>query len=134
MKTKQEIIQEAYGEELYQELHERHIDPDDGFCKYWHPKFRKLPYQIEMIGNTGIPWRPKSLSGIENNNGWTRIKEDGSNLPKWEGEGDDVSHYWVMFENGDTVVSWNFSLADPSGYTLKPTHYQPIVKPKKPLY
>lgn len=26
-------------------------------------------------------WRPKVLSGLESNNGWTRINDDGSNLP-----------------------------------------------------
>lgn len=75
--------------------------------------------------------RPKSLSGIENNRGWTRIESE-EDLPKKE------TAYWAyndktnhtMYCGYDFELGFRFSL----GHTFKATHYQPIEKPKPPIF
>ena len=80
-KLKQESIKNAYGEYWEQ----CKID-ENGWCDYddW------LNFIGQSIYYDLFDWkmRPKSLFGIDNNNGWIRIEEDGSNLPKQSGE------YW----------------------------------------
>jgi hypothetical protein len=70
--------------------------------------------------------RPKSLSGIENNNGWINI-ESGEDLPK-DGQ------YWTISSNDGQMTTnriwskqWNFNHRYIS-------HYQPIIKPEPPIY
>lgn len=74
-----------------------------------------------------VSWRPKSLKGIENNNGWIKIESE-DDLPK------KGSNCYFILKNG---VSGIFVDLDDSEYlTLRNrgTHYQPIVKPKPPIY
>jgi len=75
--------------------------------------------------------RPRVLIGTSNNNGWTRIEPDGSNLPveggyykigmfldeKWN-EGSEHIHYEVkrLFNTGFC------------------THYRPVTELPKPIY
>lgn len=75
----------------------------------------------------GIQIRPKSLQGIETNNGWIKIESE-EDLPKEEG------HYWVYSENKDILADY-YELNNNS-WNNKPrvTHYQPIEKPKPPIY
>lgn len=71
--------------------------------------------------------RPKSLQGIEDNNGWTRIESE-DDLPKENGM------YHVYYSDG--VISSRFYHAKHNDWLNEPkaTHYQPIVKPKPPIY
>lgn len=69
--------------------------------------------------------RPKSLQGIENNNGWIRIKSDDC-FPN------DNKDYWVI-RNGVIAVE-NIPSSRTVWWINNVTHYQPIEKPLKPLY
>lgn len=74
--------------------------------------------------------RPKSLRGMENNAGWTRIEPDGSNLPE------------RSFTKGWKVCNFNtgeITRVNSNGvrYYFKKgiaTHYKPIQEEPKPLY
>lgn len=72
-------------------------------------------------------WRPKSLRGLETNNGWIKIEQDGSNLPKF-------GYYWV--KNSENGEMYN-STIDPNRREAMVeyfSHYQPIIKPEPPIY
>lgn len=161
MKSKQEVIQEAYlnliGKSnlnlIKDNIHE------DGWCLMFDENdikvtltFKELglsqiiihssTYVIRNIG--GTLWRPKSLSGIENNNGW---QETGYH--HWRG----VKLKKSPFENGEYyeigfmgatdnsfhnqgVKQFNNGFFDEGNYPLKPfpTHFKPISKSANPLY
>lgn len=74
----------------------------------------------------GSWYRPKSLNGLENNNGWIKIESE-LDLPKITG------HYWSY--NGKEVLDDYFEY---NNYWLKRwkfvTYYQPITKPEPPIY
>lgn len=95
-------------------------------------KYFKENYIESKVKKDKLIYRPKSLSGIETNNNWRQIESE-YDLPKENGE------YWVVynqeiihtyFEVGDIRFSQNGR----DFYKGLPSHYQPIVKPKSPIY
>jgi hypothetical protein len=70
-------------------------------------------------------YRPKSLEGIDNNNGWIRIESE-----------DDLPNHKLWFSDGKDV--WQGNLFEMEFFAKRintlATHYQPIVKPKPPIY
>lgn len=127
MKTKQEVIQEAWGD-FYEKA--KHAINSDGWFE--RNKDRDLTllthFDVDDMRFSGLLIRPKVLDGIENNNGWTRIESE-ADLPK-----DDDKEYWIANENGifgfvangwQVVAKWKNGTC---------THYQPIIKPESPIY
>ncbi|MCL1636286.1 hypothetical protein [Elizabethkingia bruuniana] len=100
------------------------IKPTQYSSKYKDCDLLKLTTYVHSI-------RPKSLSGIENNNGWTRIESE-EDLPKEYGP------YHVKYENGQTVSWFNgVDFITLTGRKYKEdaiTHYQPIETPKPPIF
>lgn len=80
---KQEAIRLAYGD--YWEKCKNYIDKN-GWCNVRRKvNFQEITDKLgweTKIGNQYV-WRPKSLSGIEDNNGWTSILSE-EDLPKDE--------------------------------------------------
>ena len=122
--TKQEKIQEAYGK--YWEVVYEYVDKNGWCSAYWKTK---TYFQTEF---TSEKWRPKSLTGIENNNGWIKIESE-ADLPK---EG---MHHSILldsecingYRNYDIIVFYEVN----SKFRKKEiSHYQPIEKPLKPIY
>lgn len=82
-----------------------------------------------------INWRPKSLKGIENNNGWIKIESE-DDLPK------DIINCFVFTQIGifvNTPVIYNpirnvFSDGINFLFWKKFSHYHPIQKPEPPIY
>lgn len=82
--------------------------------------------------------RPKSLSGFHNNNKWTRIEPDGSNLPETS------SKKFKVFYNGsfghikkvpvDFEKSYSTVELGPLFKEGRITHYKPIDEDKPPIY
>lgn len=136
MKTKEEVIREAWGE--YYEIVKDEIN-DNGWYNFFDldctERKRKL-WHFENVLMTqseeGHYIRPKSLKGIENNNRWISIKSE-EDLPKEKGS------YWILSINEDAVSTYfngidfvtHYGAYTPLVHTF---YYQPIIKPKKPLY
>ena len=121
--TKQEKIKEAYGE--YFEKLRNEID-NDGFVNTYNFTFSfNFEYEEKGFGVTHRI-RPKSLAGIEHNNGWVKIESE-DDLPK---ENCDV----FIFANG-RIDQRRFQV-DISHLWINNviTHYQPIIKPKPPIF
>ena len=132
--TKEEKIQEAYGEHYHRIRH--HVN-ENGWVDTQTFSLARKGIEFEQYkkrSNTylGFYNRPKSLQGIENNNGWTKI-ESGDDLPKIKG------NYLVI----DKFLETNPSIAfyDPkaviflmSSWYEKYSHYQLIINPPEPLY
>lgn len=131
--TKEEKIREAYGE---------HFDKikcvldANGWILMTISITREISIEFERQvrvheNNTyGFPTmcvRPKSLQGIENNNGWIKIESE-DDLPKEE--------YELYFVTGsNTNVHQCIYHIGIKEYWLKTfTHYQPIQKPQPPIY
>ncbi len=132
MDSKQEAIQKAYGEhwetiKLYVDengwLNGNSQSNENGYI--WNQM-----YDICEIGHNKI--RPKSLSGIENNNGWIKIESE-DDLPK------ETDTYFFIgritckimkdYFTADSKVN-GFNNCQFNLYS----HYQPIQKPKPPIY
>jgi hypothetical protein len=122
--TKQEKIIEAYGE--HWETVKNHIDENGWIYTCNFIFYCNFKYHEKGFGATHRI-RPKSLAGIEDNNGWIKIESE-DDLPK---KGIDC---FILMPNGKILVSIN--LDDLGFLTLKnrATHYQPIFKPKNPIY
>jgi len=122
--TKEEKIQEAYGE-LYNIL----CPNESGWSKRMlKPEYNEYEdFDIIEVSEYRYSIRPKSLQGIENNNGWIKIESE-DDLPKEE--------YELYFVTGsNTNVHQCIYHIGIKEYWLKTfTHYQPIQKPQPPIY
>ncbi|MCW8311458.1 hypothetical protein K7A41_09505 [Sphingobacterium sp. InxBP1] len=128
MKSKQEVIQEAYGEHWPKV--EKDIIQECYICLI-NERSTLVPWNgILMISHKtdNHLYMPASLKGIETNNGWTRI-EGEADLPKVDGD------YFVVWKVGDDVqvsaVSYD---VDQPEYWHGVTHYQAVIKPLPPIY
>lgn len=126
--TKQEAIKNAYGD-AWEKVAE-YVD-DNG----WIGRDSVCPSDF----NFGYPdddihiktpaferdyfWRPKALSGIEDNNGWIKIED------REPEDGLDIEYCYF----GSPQVGSQKFLPD-SIDTYAITHWKPYVEPKPPLY
>ncbi|WP_392471397.1 hypothetical protein ACF3OC_08400 [Sphingobacterium cellulitidis] len=120
--AKQEAIRKAYGEyweqvkdELHQGMYICLIDERSSIISW-----NGILMTVHDFNNH--LYMPKSLQGIENNNGWIRIESE-----EQHDEIENDYYWWYNDDNGD------WEIGDKSFYG-KYTHYQPIVKPEKPIY
>lgn len=141
--AKQLAIEKAYGE-LFDKL--KHSIDLDGNCvmfdsnnKQATPNFNDLNFEKEYVNNNldyGYDsernihfWRPKTLQGIEDNNGWTRIESE-ADLPTDES---------VKYTTGTLCFDGHFEVSH-IHFTAKTirisggTHYKPIEKELPPIY
>lgn len=120
---KKKVIKKAYGKS-YDALKD-YIN-ENGFVDcVKNRKISLIPFfdisEIEFKGNEA---RPKSLKGIENNNGWNVLKGIKNEITH---EGD----IWILNKYGN-VELWLESQFLAIGYA---THWKPIIKPENlPLY
>ena len=140
--AKQEAIRKAYGEYWHSNLNVQHdgsvpiglISKDNlhnelqKAIEYVFPGILTNEIDIETIDSTqdgyfDVYIRPKSLQGIESNNGWIRIESE-EDLPKEP----IMSHYIRRCDD-----EYCIGIVDSSDID-RITHYQPIVKPEKPIY
>jgi hypothetical protein len=88
----------------------------------------KIDYEIDPSGSGSF--RPKSLEGIEDNNGWIKI-ETIDDLPM-------NGSYLVIHRSSGTISKYDFgtlkSLDDMDYIVKQCSHYKPIPDPLKPLY
>ncbi|MCT4190252.1 hypothetical protein HZP50_07070 [Elizabethkingia anophelis] len=139
---KAQSIKAAYGE-YWGKLSEEAKDfvlSNDGYVSYWHWSHFNMDFDFDL--KTGGLYRPKSLSGIETNNGWISISLENIILPI---DGTEV-HFYVSFANENGIQRehhkgiFNAALGftsyyDSERYNIKEvTHYQPIETPKPPIF
>ena len=128
--TKEEKIAEAYGE--HWETVKDYVN-ENGWCPAErYGEFitgldnmeigQKDVQSFKHPKATTFMIRPISLRGIETNNGWETIGTD-KKIP-----GEDV---WLLDKHGNMRVS-EFGEFIPLNHHY--THYQPIIKPQKPIY
>lgn len=127
--AKAEAIRKAYGEYWEQ------LSPQAKKCALEHNGY--ISPIISGIGNiprefvtfNDLGFRPRTIVGIEHNNGWIRIGSE-EDLPPLE----DDSEFWIANKNG--IFGFTaYSLQVQRKWENKTlTHYQKVVKPEKPIY
>jgi len=128
MKTKEEVIKEAY-EENYPIV--KNYLNDDGICEVSLNSLNIKAENIEYFDSVDR-WRPISLKGIETNNNWISIQSE-KDLPKTRGD----FYVFLLGTNKEIVCGCTKLLKSKevrSYWVATTTHYQPIVKPQPPLH
>ena len=121
--TKQEIIKQSYGE--HWDKVSEHVD-ENGWCDRKGSQFNPSLEKFELsIHGTSV--RPKSLEGLEDNNGWIKIKSY-QDLPK------ETGHYWVKRGNDIAINYIIVPESFHSGFLANLTHFKPVEKAKPPIY
>lgn len=129
-----EAIRKAWGVyfEHFGEHETKHSLENDGFC--YVPSIT-LGLILRKYGedwlevNKDLKYRPKSLQGIETNNGWIKIESE-EDLPN-------TGIYWVIRKGSETPIRAEIDINDnfhKAVWIAVYTHYQPIEKPKPPIY
>lgn len=136
--TKEEKIKESWGNlwDLLKPDEKELVLKNNGFFNghnddiYDSEEVNKDDSSFDFIASKGI--RPYELEDIEHNNGWIKIdKED--DLPK------EVIECRTCFYNGKNYIEGVIKKRSPQElsrlkYINEITHYQPIEKPKPPIY
>lgn len=124
--TKQEVIKEAW-ENLGISVNDNVIS-QDGWMNIKPTQYERLYDRVNILRLTAHVHRirPKSLNGIENNNGWIKIESE-ADLP-------DKRVDCFFWDKKDGLIIGEF-LPECAAFVLEnATHYQPIIKPEPPIY
>ena len=132
LEAKQEAIKKAYGDnnEIYEKSltkngwlnveYDIYENADRFYFDFLRHELNADEYEYFI--------RPKSLSGIDDNNGWIRIESE-DDLPKVQ------DSFYVCFKNGEIIQRYFIPNNKHSKEDWRNiTHWQPIEKPLKPLY
>lgn len=152
LNAKQEAIKKAYGE--YWENVKNYVDENGYLDKQVFSNYKGITYEeissILFLHNTLTTCIPLSLQGIENNNGWIRIESD--NWLKKHKIDKSLTKYYINDINEDylciavlvtkdniefeqlTLSDYLFVKEELIKEEIFATHYQPIEKPKPPIY
>lgn len=128
--TKQDKIQESYGD--YWDKVKKYVNNDGWLDKQVFSSFDGLTY--EDVSSLGVFThknnfcRPESLSGIENNNGWNKIKYI-QDLPKSKDK-----TFVFIDKLSDEFVWHGEDVLDNEFYFMRYTHWKIKEKHLPPLY
>ena len=129
--SKQEALIKAYGKafNLIDKDVILRIFESEGWTREVNESWLKNTIGIDLEFN-GIYCRPKSLQGIENNNGWISIEseKDLKELPKT------YQSYHGAFNEFIYDTTFNYQTLLKKYAEKELTHYQPIIKPNRPIY
>lgn len=151
--TKQEFIKQEWlkfiGIQVYDSLKLSNELSDDGWREVNYLPFDyEKKYDVLKFNKTRFAVRPKSISGIENNNGWVKIESE-ADLPKeniecfyrvvvskpYINEGEYINTGRFRVKSVLTHCENFFTIDDViRNYYPKVTHYMPIEKPQPPIY
>jgi len=81
-----------------------------------------MPKKYQPNGSDLI-YRPKSLQGIETNNGWIRLQGIANEITT-------DKDIYILNKLGEIEINLSGDYLE-IGYA---THYQPIIKPQPPIY
>lgn len=128
---KQEAIKNAYlefiSEERFNEIESK--ISNDGWIHYDY--LHEVIYIKDLFDNDIDYYRPKQLQGIEYNNGWISMLFKEPPYPEHDVE------YWIITNGIMLKCKWNMvrkEFINVHGLQENVTHWQPIIKPLKPLY
>jgi len=131
--TKQEKIQEAYGE--YWEQVKDYVNENGWTQKVSLLNRKECNAKRNLNSLNSNLFRPKSLQGIENNNGWIKIESE-ADLPK-----ENTTCHFITKRNINYIGEFrkeegeSFFFKGIEGFSFSfITHYQPITKPNPPIY
>ena len=121
--TKEQKIKEAYGEYYSQ------CKPDENGWSTYDSWFKYIGNKIdyEYSDNRIMNIRPKSLSGIETNNGWDKIESE-KDLPDITGEN------IIFYRNGLTTTYPSEDVSEDKKTYLKYSHFKIRTKELNPIY
>lgn len=130
MKTKEDAIKKAYGK--YWGSIKEYVRENGWLDRTYFNTQDCVRYEelssLGVFQHTHYSMRPKSLEGIENNNGWSVI-------PSIHDKEIEKGQYWVMYLNAFIEVAYyDGTMECYKFWKLNFTHYQPIEKPKPPIY
>lgn len=142
--TKQEFIQHAW-DDLWCKLHaegQKEALMNNGWTaphlwsgktvseslKNYNSYMNASSIEFDYQGMPVFLLRPKSLQGIETNNGWTKVKELGNP--------DKSGVYWCIDEDFQKEVKMFFNGSSFlfNGIIQDPTHWRVVVEFPNPLY
>lgn len=122
--TKQEKIKEAWGVHFGYDIDELGWRESNVGRLGWDIDYFEIIQKDDYL----FLIRPKSLQGIEDNNGWIKIESE-DDLPK------DNGNYWVVIQGHKYPISvWYENTSNYHAAWVNFTHYQLIIKPKPPIY
>lgn len=134
---KKEKIKEAWGEywERLSDVQKLLALDNNGYTSIGYSEYQsKLHVDLKKskLFDVDANTRPKLLQGIETNNGWIKIESE-DDLPK------EVIECRTCFYNGENYIEGIVKKRSPQElsrlkYINEITHYQPIEKPKPPIY
>ena len=129
---KNDVIKNAYAEywDLFDEADKKYILDNDGWHHKWnhilHWEMVKTGFEIiDRSYGIGTSWKPKSLQGIENNNGW--IGFDGLTMK---------DGWYLICQNNERInepVEVKGGKMD-KNYSWNCTHYNLIFESLNPFY
>lgn len=130
--NKEEKIKEAYGSN-----YDRFKNVIDEYG--WNQKrifnYQDLDYENFDYKETGhgiYISRPKSLRGIENNNGWIKI-ESKEQLLKLYSENEGLNMFFVINKKGYMSID-SLGKVRANRWFSSYTHYKIIINPQPPIY
>ncbi|OPC44639.1 hypothetical protein [Elizabethkingia anophelis] len=131
---KEQAIKAAYGEYWVGLSNEqqKYALENEGWIKVTPSQYQMDMFSRQKLNKNTHSVRPKCLTGIRNNNSWTRIESE-EDMPKPKG----VEDVLVITETGEITVENSMSLNDIEVriYWLRTiSHWQPFIKPNLPLY
>jgi len=130
--TKEKKIQEAYG--VHYKFFKHFIDVNGWLdkLKIGHENLmliiqltNEIPCESQI--NNAHSIRPKSLQGIEENNGWIKIESE-ADFPKIKGQ-----YYWFN-RNTKLITLQHFNPKYIGNKITRFSHYQALQKPETPIY
>lgn len=131
--TKEEKIKEAWGKLKLIPIYKNDYCRENGWSSF-SPDFKKQKhYNEKLLDFIGIKCcRPKTLQGIEDNNGWIKIQSE-EDLPKDFNRSEFKLYYWT---NNGLYESEDYKRHKLHYNNLEITHYrlEPIFNPEPPIY
>ncbi|MDV3685297.1 hypothetical protein CMU45_02745 [Elizabethkingia anophelis] len=132
--TKHEAIKAAYGEYWagLSNEQQKYALENNGWIDVKPNQYQMDMFTRLKFNKNKHSVRPKSLSGIETNNGWTRVESE-DDLPKDRSKEDLL----IFTETGEVLVASSKYLSDPEirRYWIKTvSHWQKFIKPNPPIF
>lgn len=133
---KQQAIKAAYGEYWagLSNEQQKYALENEGWIKVTPSQYQMDMFSRLKLNKNTHSVRPKCLTGIRNNNSWTRIESE-SDLPG------NINSLWIRYSDGSIVLG-RYNIFQKKFETVygkcfdgdTVTHYQPIEVPKPPIF